>query len=365
MDEINVDKILDEIKKKIVDYKDKNINEAQTKSWFIQPFFESLGWDFSKPDEVIPEASDDAGAKPDYVFCLDEKPKLLIEAKSLSNRLDDDKMITNKLNYCNNLNVPLLIITNGDTYKIYYAELKEKAKDKLLEEFSISGGYDENIILKLCKESFQEDKLLNYAKTIFVATIIKNVVEDIFQSPEKNLISLVNTKIKSILGHTFGDADIKNTLNTFSIEFNIEDYETENIQQQNDNISDSKQTKYTIEDQFKNGKWGNSLNLYQIIISKLKYDKLDIVENPTKFYIGLISNDKNFCQIHGQESKLKIWLNLKLADLSEKDKLRVRDVSKIGHWGMGDIECIINNESDIEWIVSLIKISYNKTIDQA
>ena len=75
------------IKSKISNFKAKSINEAQTKEWLIKPFFETLGWDFSNPDEVIPEDDDSTGKKPDYSFTIDGSAKFLVEAKPISNPL--------------------------------------------------------------------------------------------------------------------------------------------------------------------------------------------------------------------------------------------------------------------------------------
>lgn len=124
----SLEKIITSIKK----LKSQNVNEAQTKDWLIRPFFEALGWDFSNPEEVVPEDDDSAGKRTDYCFHVNGEAKLLVEAKPLSNSLADNKMIIEKLNYCANRGISLLIITNGDTYKIYYSELKGIGKDKLL-----------------------------------------------------------------------------------------------------------------------------------------------------------------------------------------------------------------------------------------
>ena len=93
---------------------------------------------------------------------------------------------------------------------------------------------------------------------------------------------------------------------------------------------------------------------------KEKNIELIFSENPTKRYISLLADKKSFCQICGLKSGLKIWVNLEMSELSEEESLKVRDVSKIGHWGMGDIECFIENDSEIDWIVSLVHKSYKK-----
>lgn len=364
---------LAKLQTKIIDLKKKNINEAQTKKWLIEPFFEILGWDFSNPEEVIPEDDDMAGKRCDYNFCINSKSKFLVEAKPLNNSLDDNKMIFEKLNYCSNTGIPILIITNGDLYKIYYAELKGVGNDKLLDEFSLSENMTEELIEKLSKEAFQNDVLLTYSRNISLYTNIKKAIEQLFQSSNKTLISQINNIVKENLGHKFGDDEIDEALKQFRLEINTDidllstrnekKYEHElratNRDIVNNNIEPD-DSNWTISYQFKDGKWESSYKLYNKIIQELVSRGLKFTQKPTKFYIGLISEKSNFCQIHGQKSGLKIWLNLDITDLSEQATLNVRDVSKIGHWGMGNIECVVKNEYDFEWLINLIIKAYEK-----
>ncbi len=99
-----------------------------------------------------------------YCFYHEKVPKLLIEAKSLRNNLNDQQMIINKLNYCSNRNIPILILTNGDTYKIFFNEIPGIGSQKLLFEFTLSRNAEEENISKLQKEFVQSDELLKYAR---------------------------------------------------------------------------------------------------------------------------------------------------------------------------------------------------------
>lgn len=356
--EIALEKILESIEK----LKNQSINEAQTKDWLIRPFFESLGWDFSNPEEVVPEDDDIGGKRTDYCFYLNSIPKLLVEAKSLSNPLSDNKMIMEKLNYCANRGISLLIITNGDIYKIYYSQLKGIGKDKLLQEFTLSNNIDEEVIEKLSKKSFENDLLLNYSRNISLFTTIKKAVENLFQSTDKKFIRIVNESVKGILGHKFGEDDIDTALRQFSLHINTDLHETVYASDASEE-SNNEEEKWTIENQFRDGKWKESFEQYKKLRDELRNSGLEFLENPTKRYISLIVNTKSFCQICGLKSGLKIWLNLEMDELSEEESLKVRDVSNIGHWGMGDIECFVENAPEFDWIVSLISKSYKKIID--
>lgn len=370
--ENNVD--FSKLKSKIADLKKKSINEAQTKEWLIKPFFQLLGWDFSDPNEIIPEDNDLAGKRCDYTFCIKSKKKLLVEAKQLGNILDDEKMIFDKLNYCAQTGIPLLIITNGNLYRIYYSELKGIGKNKLLDEFTLTDNFDVDLIDRLSKTSFEKDVLLTFAKNISLYTNIKNAIEKLFQSTNKIFIGLINNYVKDSLGHKFGEDEIDEALKQFSLQINSDiDYlqykEAEIIQIKKQELIENKeiitntediQNEWTIDFQFKDKRWKTSYDLYIKLIKQLKSLKLEFNEKPTKFYIGLISEKANFCQIHGQKNALKIWLNLELSDILKQASLNVRDVTNIGHWGMGNIECYVKSDDDFEWISELIKKAYDK-----
>lgn len=88
----------------------------------------------------------------------------------------------------------------------------------------------------------------------------------------------------------------------------------------------------------------------------------DISIKPTKLYIAYIRKT-NFCDIKVQKNNIKIWLNLEKGMLSDSKRI-ARDVSNIGHHGNGDYEIAITSDSDIEYVVSLIRQSYNTLLSK-
>jgi len=84
----------------------------------------------------------------------------------------------------------------------------------------------------------------------------------------------------------------------------------------------------------------------------------DIEIHPRKLYIGFIANT-NFVDVHPQKSQIKIWINLTKGELDDPKNL-AKDVSKTGHWGNGDYEITIKPNSDLDYLMTLIKQSYKK-----
>ena len=98
------------------------------------------------------------------------------------------------------------------------------------------------------------------------------------------------------------------------------------------------------------------------IYEELKERILNLGDNieirPRKYYIGFIAIT-NFVDIHIQRSQIKLWINLNKGELDDP-KNWARDVSKIGHWGNGDYEITVTPNSDLDYLMLLIKQSYRK-----
>lgn len=72
-------------------------------------------------------------------------------------------------------------------------------------------------------------------------------------------------------------------------------------------------------------------------------------------YIGF-KLASNVVDMNIQNSKIKMWLNMKIGTLVDPKGL-CRDVSSTGHWGNGDYELIVTNDNDLDYIINLVKQS--------
>jgi predicted transport protein len=86
----------------------------------------------------------------------------------------------------------------------------------------------------------------------------------------------------------------------------------------------------------------------------------NIIEEAKAKYIAY-KTATNFVDVVILHSSLKIFLNVKSGQLKNPDGL-ARDLTKpkkIGHWGNGDYEVKLENESDLEKVFGLIKQSFD------
>ena len=109
---------------------------------------------------------------------------------------------------------------------------------------------------------------------------------------------------------------------------------------------------YTEDDHYNNGSEA-TIELYE----KFKTSILNLADNieiiPQKFYIAF-KKGSNISDIEMQKKALKIFINAKIGTLDDPKGL-AKDVSNIGHRGNGDYQIQIENDKDLEYIMSLIK----------
>ncbi len=86
----------------------------------------------------------------------------------------------------------------------------------------------------------------------------------------------------------------------------------------------------------------------------------DILEKPNKIYISY-KHGKNFCEVRPQANGLKIWLDISFEDLDDPNELG-RDVSNVGHYGTGQVETKISDQTELEKVMYLIEQSYRQTL---
>lgn len=108
------------------------------------------------------------------------------------------------------------------------------------------------------------------------------------------------------------------------------------------------------------GKPQEIIELYDNLKSYVLNFGDDVVIRAKKYYIGFIKKT-NFCDIKFTRNNIKIYLNLKFGQLNDPMKL-ARDVSKIGTTGNGDYEILLFSTENLEYIVGLIKQSYNNKL---
>lgn len=93
----------------------------------------------------------------------------------------------------------------------------------------------------------------------------------------------------------------------------------------------------------------------------LDIDPPNVQRSCYKKYIKYSHSGKIFCSLHLWNSLIRVWLKLKYTGLNNPPD-NVRDVTNIGHWGVGDVEVAINKFEQMEIAKLLIKKSFDKNM---
>jgi type I restriction-modification system DNA methylase subunit len=135
-----LDQLIDRFKEHLEQYRSASYDEANTRTDFIDPLFELLGWDVANRSgyseqyrEVIREdkVSIEGGTKaPDYCFRIGGARKFFVEAKKPSIDIRSDPSPAYQLRrYAYSAKLPLSILTDFQEFAVYDTRIKPSAND--------------------------------------------------------------------------------------------------------------------------------------------------------------------------------------------------------------------------------------------
>lgn len=340
------------------------LKELPTRTIFIDPLLEALGWDVRNPDEVQLEYPTIDGKSVDYATKLNRKPVLFIEAKPLNDPLTDVKAITQIISYAVNDNVDWCILTNGVIYKVFRSSEKADAPNKLLYEISIDSkdSGDKSLqeiakqFLRFSQDAMAKGILDEIGEQIFTTAKVRKALDKLFIEPPR---SFVNTVRSLVADETIKPQQIKDALKrlwTQTSEVQISESKSEKFEVAEAAQPLYKAGKYTEEHHLK-GKPVEVVELYRTLD---KYCRELALKSVKKQYLAKYISYKIgkaiFCTVHLHKNGLKIWLKLDYSDVNNPPDF-VRDVTNIGHWGVGNLEVRIDSFDKFQYAKQLIKIS--------
>lgn len=113
--------------------------------------------------------------------------------------------------------------------------------------------------------------------------------------------------------------------------------------------------KYTVEDVF--SRKPQLQDFYNEIKEKIDNEFDDVVIKATKLYLVFKVNNKIFLSMEPMAKYLKFWINIDVGKLNDPEE-KTRDVSNLGHHGVGNYDINIRPEDDLYYFMSLVKQAY-------
>lgn len=363
----NIVSCIEELRLKLDRYRKEDLKEYPTRTIFIDPLLQALGWDVRDPDEVQLEYPTIDGKSVDYVPKVNRKPVLFIEAKPLNDPLTEVKSITQVVGYAANAGVEWCILTNGATYKVYRSTEKAEAPDKLLFEVSIDPRESRGMSVqqvaeqfnRFSRESMDRDVLAEIGEQVFTTGKIRKVLDKLFLDPPTNLIRIIRSSIgeesikpiqvKAALKRLWAQSAGVGIPSVYPVSEEIVKH----------GVKHRRKKDYGEEHHIKE-KPREVLELFRAIDKFCR--ELDPTTVQRKYlakYVSYIHGNAIFCCVHLQKSGLRVWLKLKYSHL-ENPPDYVREVSNIGHWGVGDVEIGIDSLEKLQVAKSFIRQSFEK-----
>lgn len=174
--------------------------EEATKTAIVMPFFQILGYDVFNPNEFNPEFTADVGIKKgekvDYAILLEGNPVILIECKSVTEKLT--KHDSQLFRYFGTTTAKFSILTNGIEYK-FFTDLEEpnKMDNAPFFTFSLTDFRDVHLteIAKFRKEKFDVDKITSNASELKYLNALKVYLTSQFEEPSQDFVRFLVSEI--------------------------------------------------------------------------------------------------------------------------------------------------------------------------
>jgi len=326
------------------------LKEYPTRIIFIDPLLGALGWDVRDPDEVALEHPTVDGKSVDYAMKVNRKVVLHLEAKQLGDPLDDVKSITQVVGYAANDGIEWCVLTNGVRYKVYKASEKASAPDKLLFEVSVDPDDSDGLTVeelakqfsRLSRDSLAAGRLDQLGTEIFTTGKVRKALDRLFTEASPSLIRLIRK--------TMGDTSVtpsqieqalrriwdvgKATPPPAIVESALPRKQKKGPQRPSSEYTETHHTE---------GKPNEVIELYRGL-DRFCQDLAPgrITRSYKAKYISWSLEKAIFCCAHLQQGGLRVWVKTNPKALDPSVSF-ARDVSKIGHWGVGNVELAVNS----------------------
>ncbi|MHC4527434.1 MAG: hypothetical protein ACYS29_06115, partial [Planctomycetota bacterium] len=188
---------------KLDKHRKDDLKEYPTRTIFVDPMLQALGWDVRDPDDVELEYPTIDGKSVDYAPKINRRPILFIEAKPLNDPLTDVKSITQVVGYAANGGVEWCVLTNGVKYKVYRSTEKAEAPDKLLFEISLDPKETQGMSIeqvaqqfgRLSRNAMAKGVLDEIGEQIFTTGKVRKALDRLLMDPPSKLIRLIRSMI--------------------------------------------------------------------------------------------------------------------------------------------------------------------------
>lgn len=190
------------LSEKVKNIKETITTEESTKTAFVLPLLQILGYDIFNPLELIPECHSDIGSKKgekvDYCVCLNQSPTIIIECKNWSEDLNCH--VNQLIRYYHTSKAKFGLLTNGIKYCFFtdLDNLNVMDSDPFFIFNLLSFSEEElDTLIEFSKSKFSEENILTIAEKLKYLSKFKNVILKELSSPSEEFNKLLIKQVFS------------------------------------------------------------------------------------------------------------------------------------------------------------------------
>jgi predicted transport protein/predicted type IV restriction endonuclease len=352
-------------------------NEANTRALLIEPLLDALGWDTRDISVVSREFRVYDNTLLDYALKIAGQPKLFVEAKALSRKLDDPSFIAQTVNYANNEGVLWCVLTNGLILRVYKTNEPVPMDRKLLFEIDLSeAAEDQPTVMRslgvLRRDSVAGGVLDEWGEKVFTDVRTRAALGKLATAGHNGLVKAVTeamegpplerTRILASLRRIFGD--IESTAGSTASVVGTPPVFVPDVEAASPIAGTAKAVAASRHSRPQYDLGHHTANKPSAIIELIeRIDAIarafgpDVERRIRKQVIAYFAG-KSFMHVEPQKRKLEIYMSLPPSEVPNWDAEWMRDVSNVGHFGVGDLNLTVRSHDVLNRLEELARQSY-------
>lgn len=338
-------------------------NEANTKALLIEPLLGALGWDPGDLDAVEREVRVYDGTCLDYALKADGAARIYVEAKGVAEKLDDRRFVAQTVNYANNDGVVWCVLTNGVQFRVYKTNEPHSIDRKLLFEVDLTST-DQPLAAKvrmlglIGREAVVGGQLDAFGEGYFTDARVRAALARLVARPVPGFLDAIAREMGRPA--VAEDALRRSLARVLDAEVPPDAASTRSRESGGSAVGPA------APPQGRTYELDHHLGNKSVLIREL-WEQLDtyagtlggdVSRRVRKQYIGYFRGRRSFFTTEIQQRRIVVYFSLGPQNIESWNGTAMRDVTNIGHFGMGEIEYSLVAPEQLDEVRALIAQAY-------
>jgi len=217
-------------------------------------------------------------------------------------------------------------------------------------------------LVRFSRDAMAKGVLDEIGEQIFTTGTVRKALDKLFMDPPTTLIRTIRSAIEDDSIKSVQVKAVLKRLWTQTSEVEVHQISAGETASTRPKIVDAKlrRGKEYSEEYHTKGKPQEVTELFRTLDKFCReLDPTNVQKRYHAKYVAYAYQKSTFCSVHIQKSGLRVWLKLDYARL-ENPSDYVRNVSTVGHWGLGNVELAINSFERLQETKTLIRQSFEE-----